>query len=123
MSFIIKSLDNGDRKNVNVHSNPILSHYDSAANDLRNAILLVNNRKIKSINTIGDTCQESYPCEGHDGVSIITNDNDEIVINTSSVSIGAIMWYYNIKTKESDHFMEYIVVEDFLPFLRDKQIM
>ena len=90
------------------------SCYNSALLDLKRAILLIRNRKVKTIAPEYQECQEQYPCSGH-GCAIITLYNIKKPIHSKCGSVGmaAIMWFYKIKDK---HFIDYID-EDFERFL------
>lgn len=70
------------------------SHHDGAVTDLRNVIILVNDKKVNKIDMIDSTCAERSPCIGHGGVDIYYDDGSVDTYECGSVSIGAIMTYY-----------------------------
>ena len=88
-------------------------HYMEAVEDLKTVVELVGGRKVTKVKLVSDSCAESYPCSGHDGVRITFSDGTFIVHDCSSVSSGAIMVYYNSVSgaKVSDHCTGYIESE------------
>ena len=85
------------------------SHYNNYKTLIEDVKSKCANRKIIMIEPISFTvCLESYPCQGHKGVKIHFDTGNMINYPCSSVDIGLIMCYFNVKTVHDAHFTSYV---------------
>lgn len=81
------------------------SHIGTISDTIKQVKQRVASRSVKSIKPQFDICQESFPCQGHGGAVITFTNGEKLNYSCSSVELGAIMYYYDIK---DDHFTSYV---------------
>lgn len=80
---------------------------DKACHNIDEAREKVGNNKVVSAALIKNECEDSWPCQGHDGITL-TLENGEIIIHEcDSVSIGAIHYYF-LPDDDGFHCREYV---------------
>jgi hypothetical protein len=73
--------------------------------DIKDVIKICNDRSIKSINPIYNSCQGAYPCQGHGGIVITFGNGSTKKYMCESDSIAGIMYFYDFQRL---HFIRYL---------------